>query len=67
MKYYSVVIPYTDKNPTIWHPCDATGAFSVITRGCFRTTEQAHQWATEHIPGHAYSVADYDDSWIDEY
>lgn len=66
MKYFSVVIPYVEKNATIWHPIDPVGSFSVITRGCFDTEIHADAWALKNIPGHTYTVKEYDSTWIDE-
>lgn len=59
--YFSVVIPWSDK-PTVWHPAEKEGPFSTLTRGSFKTAEEAHTWAVEHL-GHApvYSVKLYTD------
>lgn len=54
--YYSLSIPYTSKNATVWHPTSSHGPFNVLSRGCFRTESEAHAWADRNIPGHEYSL-----------
>jgi hypothetical protein len=46
--YYSVRIPFS-KTPTVWHPDKPTGPFNVLDRGAFRTVQEAHDWAHEHL------------------
>lgn len=61
MMYVSVVVPFTAKNPTEWHPTTPVGPFSRLTRGAFRREADAHQWAATRIPGHPYELVTYDD------
>ena len=53
--YYTVVIPYSDQ-PTEWHPTARHGPFSRLQRGAFKTSEQASQWAINHLKGQPYEV-----------
>lgn len=57
--YFSVRIPWSDA-PTVWHPTEKEGPFAVLTRGMFKTAEDAHTWAREHL-GHnpVYTVVEY--------
>lgn len=59
--YYSVLIPFTAKNPTKWHPTEAVGPFSTLTRGAFKTYGEAEKWAQENLEGHAFAVLAADD------
>jgi hypothetical protein len=61
MLYLTVVIPFTAKNPTEWHPTTPVGPFSTLTRGLFRSEGEAHQWAKERLEGHPYSLLECDD------
>ncbi|MDC0720661.1 hypothetical protein [Nannocystis bainbridge] len=54
--YYTVVIPYTKTGRTMWHPTEASGPFSVLTRGMFRTPGEATEWARKHLGRTDYEV-----------
>lgn len=58
--YFSVLLPYTDDTPTVWHPTEAAGPFRVLSRGAFRTRVLAHRWARRHLqPFHPYRLRHY--------
>ena len=52
--YYTVIIPYTEVNVTIWHPTDKD--FAPLTRGSFSTKAQAKQWAEENLNKTKYQI-----------
>jgi len=62
--YFSCIIPFAGAYTlpsgryavTEWHPTEATGPFSVLSRGAFRTVAEAHAWAKEHLDGFPYSL-----------
>lgn len=54
--YFTVVIPYTTTGRTVWHPTEASGPFSVLTRGMFRTPAEASEWARKHLGRTDYEV-----------
>jgi hypothetical protein len=56
LTYYSLEIPYTETNPSAWHPHNATGPFSTLSSGAFKTLALAHEWAAKHLNGNAYNV-----------
>jgi hypothetical protein len=47
--YWTLVIPYAGEKKTIWHPTEASGPFSTITRGNFPTKAAAREWAKENL------------------
>lgn len=53
MPYWTVVIPYEpdDAKRTLWHPSKDSlgGPFETLTRGAFKSNEEAHDWAREHL------------------
>lgn len=51
--HFSVRIPYTSCGPTVWHPDHPS---SVLVRGVFSTSDDAHAWAEKNIKGHTYDV-----------
>jgi hypothetical protein len=53
--YYTVLIPWSD-TPTKWHPTDKDGPFAVLTRGAFRCTSEAEEWAKEALEGQPFTV-----------
>lgn len=53
--YYTVCIPYSAR-PTVWHPTDSVGPFSVLTRGAFASRVDAEKWATDNLNGQAYTI-----------
>lgn len=56
--YFSVTIPWSD-TPTKWHPTEKRGAFSKLSRGAFKTREEAHDWAKANLEGNKYTVRRY--------
>jgi hypothetical protein len=55
--YYTVVIPWVPfPRRTEWHPTVAVGPFSSLTRGAFRTMQQAFEWASSHLGKPPYEV-----------
>lgn len=56
LSYYTLHIPYAAGVPTVWHPTSPVGPFSVLTRGVFKTPEEAHEWAAQRLVGTAYRV-----------
>ena len=52
--YYTVIIPYTEINTTIWHPTDKD--FAPLTRGSFKTNKEAKQWAEENLNNTKYKI-----------
>lgn len=57
---YTVSIPWSDL-PTKWHPTVKTGPFSILTRGVFRSQEEAEQWAAKHLQTHHhYNIMQFD-------
>lgn len=54
--YFSVIIPYAAVGATEWHPRSPVGPFSTLTRGAFKTAEEAHVWAAARLNGTAYSL-----------
>lgn len=48
-EYWTVVIPYTAHGATEWHPTEATGPFSKLSRGAFKTRTEARAWARRHL------------------
>jgi hypothetical protein len=57
--YWTVVIPYAGERATQWHPTEATGPFSILTRGVFSSAQLAHDWARAKLGGHPYSLRPY--------
>ncbi len=50
--YWTVRIPYQVAGQTKWHPTEETGPFSTLTRGAFRTRDEACEWASRALgPG----------------
>lgn len=58
--YYTIVLAY-EPHGSPWHPIESTGPFAVVSRGSFRTEEEAHAWALLQIPGYHYVVRSFDD------
>jgi hypothetical protein len=54
--YYSVLVPYVATGATKWHPTEATGPFSTLSRGAFDTRAEADAWARAHLNGKPYYV-----------
>jgi len=55
--YWTVIIPYVKRElATVWHPTDSAGPFSTLTRGSFKTEEEAVRWAREKLAGTPYST-----------
>jgi hypothetical protein len=56
----TVVVPAArplGKVPTKWHPdFYSRPAWPECVRGTFLTEWDAHKWAADNIPGHAYSI-----------
>lgn len=60
-RYFTVIIPWSER-PTMWHPTERTGPFSVLSRGAFKTIAAARAWADEHLAGEPYEVKTIDPS-----
>jgi hypothetical protein len=56
--YWTVRIEYSEYNRNQWTPTDATGAFGVITRGCFATRDEACQWASRELGNGAWQAVE---------
>ena len=60
---FSVLIPfapglyYPGARATSWHP---TTPGDTLVRGSWTTVEEAHAWALENIPGHPYTIREYE-------
>ena len=58
--YFSVLVPYVPaKFATKWHPTSETGPFSVLSRGAFKTFDEAVSWARKNLEGLPYEVKEY--------
>ena len=52
MSYWTIRIEYSEYNRNKWTPTEKTGAFSVLTRGVFRSRDEACIWASRELgPG----------------
>jgi hypothetical protein len=55
--YYTIVLPYVAARfATQWHPTEATGPLSTLTRGAFPTEADALVWAQTRLNGTPYSI-----------
>lgn len=55
--YYSVIVPWVSPRfQTVWHPTESTGTWAVLSRGAFKTRDDAIAWAVEHLRGAPYSL-----------
>lgn len=55
--YYTLLVPFVPyKLATEWHPTEDTGPFKVLSRGNFKTVEDAIAWGKEKLDGTPYSV-----------
>lgn len=55
--YYTLVVSWVPVAfQTEWHPDAETGPFSVISRGAFRTLEEALAWGRDRLGGTPYTV-----------
>lgn len=55
--YFTCIVPYVPAAyQTEWHPTEAAGPFSVLTRGAFPTVEAAIDWARTHLGGTPYRI-----------
>ncbi len=53
---FSVLIPFTDKMPTKWHP----RTIKTLVRGCFDSVDECHAWAAAHLMSfHRYTIGCY--------
>lgn len=52
--YYTLLVPFSE-TPTMWHPTDRTGPFSVLNRGAFATYAALEVWAASRLNGQPYS------------
>jgi hypothetical protein len=56
--YFTILVPFVPyKLATEWHPTESTGAFKVLTRGNFKTIEDAIAWGKAKLEGTPYSIA----------
>ena len=63
--YFTIRIPFVPyRLATEWHPTEATGGFSVLTRGNFKTVEAAVAWGKEKLGGCPYSVCLVDETGV---
>lgn len=44
IRFY-LILAYTTKHATEWHPTESEGPFSVLSRGNFASEGEAHEWA----------------------
>jgi hypothetical protein len=57
--YFTVRIPFVPaQHATEWHPTEAIGAFSTLTRGCFATVDAAIAWAKTKLNGTPYTIVE---------
>ncbi len=57
LPYFTIVIPYVPPAfQTEWHPDCPTGPFSTLTRGNFKTVEEAINWGAAKLRGTPYSI-----------
>lgn len=56
--YFTVEIPWEPdaSKRTSWHPYQATGPFSVLTRGAFALAGEADQWARQNLGQTSYTI-----------
>ncbi len=55
--YYTLHIPFVPREfATVWHPTEATGPFSVLTRCALPSEAEALAWGKAHLGGMPYSV-----------
>lgn len=55
--YFTCIIPYVvAKYATEWHPVCSTGPFATISRGCFKSEDDAIEWAKANLNGCPYSI-----------
>lgn len=65
--YFSCLVPYVHEEfQTEWHPGESYGPFCVLTRGAFKTENDAVRWAREHLNGTPYRVVKYDENEVTE-
>jgi hypothetical protein len=56
-RYWTLVVPYVAPQfATEWHPTEATGPLSTLTRGAFASLDEAIQWGRDHLKGTPYTV-----------
>jgi hypothetical protein len=49
--YFTIIIPYQELySIDPWMPRDATGPFSTLSRGAFKTKREARDWARKYLP-----------------
>lgn len=53
--YYTIILAY-EPHGSPWHPTESTGPFAELSRGSFKTEEDAHTWALANIPGYTYRI-----------
>lgn len=53
--YFTILIGWSE-TPTKWHPTSKSGPFSQLSRGAFRTEEEAKHWGDEHLEGQPYEI-----------
>lgn len=55
--YVTVLVPFVSSpNQTKWHPTTSKGPFAVLSRGAFKTEEEAISWARSNLNGAPYSL-----------
>lgn len=55
--YWALSVPYAPPPyQTEWHPTEATGPWSVLSRGAFIHYGDAVQWARSHLNGTPYTL-----------
>ena len=53
--YYTVRVFWAPR-PNQWTPTEQTGPLSVLTRGAFKTYDEALCWALDNLDGAPYQV-----------
>jgi hypothetical protein len=55
--YYTIFVPFVSREfATEWHPTESEGPFKVLTRGAFKTHDEAVSWGREKLRGTPYTV-----------
>ena len=55
--YFTILVPWVAPEfRTEWHPTEKTGPFAVLSRGAFKTEDEAVRWGRAKLGGNPYSV-----------
>ena len=63
--YFTILVPFVGrKHRTEWHPTDDTGPFSTLTRGNFKSIDDAIAWGQAKLNGTPYTIALVDEEGV---